>query len=317
MSGKARRREQKSTAHDRKVVADETYQVEIPDAVPKDLAEDARWALSFKQHAVVENMFGVGDIPPLVSLYRDGEQILRAFSYEINRDLALEFIRIAAPGFGADAVTLVADAHMIDERFANEKGRMPDPHELQHLCDGEGACELGLTTDAIMMTHAQRGDDQRMRAVSFPYHVNKRAREVHWQPDVHVMGVGDGVLVGYTPNALTAYMNTPVADISMMANDRWLVDMHLLAVLTMIGFPVMWASDTDEERERVGTFLSEVGLSQNGKKPTGVPPVQLRYMATKLRMEIQANTDEVHAAEMAETARRRAERGEMPAAWVK
>lgn len=316
MSGKARRREQKDTARQRAAVAEKVYKADVPDAIPEDLAEDTEWALTFKQYAVAENMFDVGDIPPLIAMYRDGKQLLRAFTWTIDRDIGLEFVRIGAPGFGAEAVTFTADAHMADARFVGEKGRAPDPHELQHLCDNEGACDIGLTTDALYMVNVSRGGQ--CRGVSLPYHVNKRAREVHWQPDVFVMQENgpDDYMSGNIPDALKAFINAPIAEMPEVDNSRWLADMHVLAVLTMIGYPIMWATESDEEHARNLEFLSSVGVSMDGKPPTGQAPASMLYMAKRAEMAMRERSQATHAAELAEAARRRAERGEAPAEWA-
>lgn len=322
MSTKARAEARRKA---RKPEAEPIPAVEIPDIVPDDLREDVAWALGFKNFAVDANMFDTGDTPPLMSIYRDGELLLHAFAPRVDRDLGLWFLDRAVSGYSADAASLFTDAHMMDQRFFDEKGRGPDPHELQHMCDNEGACELGLTTDCIFGMHVTRAEPEAARYLSFPYHVNKATKRVHWQPDFMFLDGHDetvkldGLIANAMREILSANDETTRAFEQLPgdpAYNRFMMDMYLTSQLTMSGFPIMWAHKSDEERELVAEVLASLGASADGREPTQEASPAMRYLAAKTRMMLDTETTRVRNEELAEAARRQAARGETPASWT-
>lgn len=299
-------------------------QVVIPDVVPDDLRDDVGWALGFKNFSVDSNTFGTGDTPPIMSIYRDGALLLHAWAPQVDRDLGLWFMDRAIGGYSADAATMFTDAHMMDERFVDEKGRMPDPHEMQHLCDNEGACDLGLTTDCIFGMHITRAEPDIARYVSFPYHVNQRTRRVHWQPDVIVMDEHDAdvKMEGRIAEALRQFMKADhphtqeFEQLGDPVHTRFMMDMYLTSMFTMMGYAVAWLPKSEQERELVAETLANLGANAGGKEPTKAASPTMQYLATKTRMQLDDARRRNRETELAEAARRQRERGEEPAQWT-
>lgn len=114
-----------------------------------------------------------GDIEPRAAWYRDGQRVAFGIADKVDRDRGLQMACIGIQGFSADAIDFAVDAHMATQPFFEKFGRMPDPHELQNLCDNEGACDIGLTSDCIIVMHKER---ERTLYVTLPYHMHYENR---------------------------------------------------------------------------------------------------------------------------------------------
>jgi hypothetical protein len=142
----------------------------------EEVAILAEWARSSKDDLVARTKAGDNDdLCPMIEFRRDGEVIGMVICPDVDRDQALQACHMAVPGWSADYLVMLLDAHMADRAFQEKFGRMPDPGELQRLCDVEGACDLGLTTDCIVVLEAWRSGRQRM--TQLPYHAH-HTREI-------------------------------------------------------------------------------------------------------------------------------------------
>ena len=148
------------------------------DEVPDEFTDLVAWAKQQKETAVNRPFDDPGDIEPRVVWWRDGQLVAQGFCDRVDRDRGLQMACIGIEGFGADQIDFAVDAHMTDQRFVQQFGRLPDPHELQNLCDNEGACQVGLTTDCIIVQRIWR--DGHTVMISLPYHVDRRRQELEF-----------------------------------------------------------------------------------------------------------------------------------------
>lgn len=160
-----------------------TTETDVPDEVfpqeiPEEFASLVAWAKGLKEKAVARPPDDPGDIEWAVTWYRDDQIVAHGIADRVDRDRGLQMCAIGIQGFEADMVEMAMDAHMTDQRFEERYGRLPDPGELQQLCDNEGACEIGLTTDCIVANRMWR--DGHTVMISLPYHVDRRRQELEF-----------------------------------------------------------------------------------------------------------------------------------------
>ena len=147
-----------------------------PETIPERYQLLAKWAKRVKDARVARGgPDDPGDIVPHVNFWRDGQVAAVGFARNVNRDEGLDLAFMGRRAFGADRMEVLLDAHYTDHAFVDRYGRYPDPHELQDLCDNEGACEIGLTTDCIICIDVDAGH---MVQVMLPYHVDRRMEEL-------------------------------------------------------------------------------------------------------------------------------------------
>jgi hypothetical protein len=145
-----------------------------------------------------------GDIPPIVIWERGGKPVAVAQVDQVDRDLGLEALHRGRIGYGATSATFIVDAHQTHTVINPTTGERWAPGEMQDLCDREGACEIGLLTDCLMLVHYRAKGDA-FWSTSMPYHVDKAAHEVHWQNDKSVSTEEeqeDLHLDGYVPDVI-------------------------------------------------------------------------------------------------------------------
>lgn len=268
-----------------------------------------------------------GDIEPRVTWYRNpAEQpVALGFADAVDRDRGLQMAVIGITGFGADRVDMMFDTHVTDERFLKRYGRNPDPGELQRLCDNEGACEIGLTTDAIFCSVMWR-DSDRMVTVSVPYHVDKRRTEVefvtdakarkarrtnrqlvrdggrwfqvertvHWMDDRITWFDSDGNgqrVEGRIVDVIRRAFSQPIVDGVSFEADRTMIDHAIVAVLTSAGFAIAVPKDDPLLTERLTSMLETPST---------------RQLAAELRERLRNEAVRSHESDEAERARRQA-----------
>lgn len=261
-----------------------------------------------------------GDIEPRVAWYRGDQPVALGFADVVDRDRGLQMAIIGIKGFGADKVEMMFDTHVVDQRFHERYGRNPDPGELQRLCDDEGACEIGLTTDAIFGSVMWRGSE-RLVSVSVPYHVDKRRYEVEFPSDakarkarrnnrmlvrengrwfqlerrVHWMDDRidwfdtdkEGKAGGRIVSVIRSAFEEPI--ISPVDTDQTMVDHAVVAVLTTAGFAVAVPSHGDDEEALLQTRVMNLGT---------------RDLALELRERLRREARESHESDDAERRRR-------------
>lgn len=309
-----------------------------------EFAPLADWAKAQKDTKVTSaHPTEPGDIEPRVTWHRGEELVAIGFADQVDRDRGLQMAIIGIVGFGADRVEMIFDTHISDQRFEEHYGRLPDPGELQRLCDNEGACEIGLTTDAIFCAVAWR-DSDRFAAVSLPYHVDKRRtpiefltdakarkarrtdpllvkererwfrveRTVHWMDDRIVVMDSDkdgGRMSGRIVEAIQeAFLDPPLAE----SEDREMLDHAVVAMLSTAGFVVAIPGDSDQLRSRLSAFGSLRVLGTEGKVVPRDPSVPIsaadEKLAVFLRERLQRQATASHERDEAERQRRRGQR---------
>lgn len=307
----------------------------------EDLRDDVTRANGFKEHLVSNSETGDADVPPQLFVRRDGRLLCIIFCKQVDRDEGLQAAQLAVPGFAADEITIALDAHGAGQAWMDRMGRHPDPGELQHVCDNEGFCELGLTTDTIYTIRMCR--DGTLDVVDSPYHVNKTAKQVHWQEQRFMPSVQDN-FVGIVPDGLKACFEIPLAsdaltreaekrgmerrdlvalfDPSLVeATDeeiRFHEDMAILQIMARAGFMVMWATRSKEEEEIVGNSMRAAGLGGTTSDGVEIEEPSLdemterqlegTLMAVALQTRLRDEREASYAADKAEAARRRAQR---------
>lgn len=293
--------------------------------IPEDMLEAAAWARGIKDSKVASTTVDqIDDVASHLAIRRGGEPVAYVFCRNVNRDEGLDAFRAAVCGFGADEVDILFDAHYADKRWHDAKGRPPDPHELQHACDIDGACTLGLITDCINLMRAKR-DSDRLALVSLCYHINKSARQVHWQPETPVLIEDERRgLKGIVPREMRAAFTLPtlwdfVQDRQPDA-DRFSADLDATRLLTGLGFGVALNTRSDEQRAQLEEVLGRKKnvrlMDQDGTDidlDTDQEPDEFDSLITMVRDVQERRRERVHRAELAKAASLRAARGEGPA----
>lgn len=133
---------------------------------------------------------GTSDLAPMIEVYRDGRIVAVIQAFQVNRDLALDYLPLIVGGFAADAVVLCLDSHYTNNPTNPATGQPWGPGEMQKACDEDGACSVGLITDCLMVIEQHR--DGHHRQIALPYHEDKDARVVHWHDDESIFDSRDG-----------------------------------------------------------------------------------------------------------------------------
>ena len=107
------------------------------------------------------------DLRPLLVFSRGGQTVAIVTTPDVDKEQGLAAARIGLGGYSADEVILILDAHMKLMQLGEEP---PAPGELQRMCDQEGACELGLITDLVVVNRITHEGVQEMACVPYAYH---------------------------------------------------------------------------------------------------------------------------------------------------
>jgi hypothetical protein len=154
------------------------------------------------------------DQNPTVFVERKG--IIRAIivAPQLDKWQGLHAAKVCRVGFGADALTLVFDAHVAHGKPGESKedfAKQFPPGSMQRMCDEEGACKTRKITDC-MICHRITADGH-LQMVTLPYFYDEKYQgEFHWlddeimKMDTKEEGVG---LEGTIPENLKAIMAQP------------------------------------------------------------------------------------------------------------
>lgn len=148
------------------------------------------WIRDYKERIVkAMNDNNPGDITPVVAFERDEKFAVVAFASEVNRDEGLRIADVGAVGFGADALWWCADIHFSYSPINPATGKQWGPGEMQHGCDHEGACDLGLIQDALLAIRWHRKEGL-TDFNHLPYNVDKTRHQVIWHAEMSA-GIGE------------------------------------------------------------------------------------------------------------------------------
>jgi hypothetical protein len=297
-------------------------------SVPAEAQPFVDWARAYKEEKVEGTTVGQNDdIAPLLEFRRDGQVVALVFCNNVSRDEALQAASVGVPGWSVDHLVMALDAHYSDERFFKRYGRTPDPHELQELCDKEGACELGLITDALMVVEGWRSG--RLRISNVPYHVHKSARTVHWIEDDRCASLdteeSKGHVEGIVPDAVRDFFSSSTLDQNPELDPREFglepgspevrihQDLAVMTVLVGAGFGVALNTPTPLHEEMLQRTLDRThGLELHTRDGTvrrsEAKPDALTLLSKLTSMKLANERDRQHEAELAERDRRRAAR---------
>lgn len=170
-----------------------------------------------KEHRVAEGqgVEGDDDLTPMVEVFRGEDLVAMIVAPQVDRDQGLDAARMAAVGFSADKISMVLDAHVSSSPINPKTGEEWGPGEMQRACHEDGACQVGLITDTlIIIDHYRSG---RHREEMLPYHVHADDKTVHWvgadSADlprvIDTDNEGEGV-DGIIPNAIFDAFKEPV-----------------------------------------------------------------------------------------------------------
>lgn len=212
-----------------------------------DLARHVGFVKSTKEKLVREAGPGIqDDICPIVVFERDGIQVAVCHAPQVDRDLGLAIASIGAPGYGADEMLFAVDAHYTTQPLNPRTGKPWQPGEMQKACDHEGACDVGVTTDCLMVLTVNLAGE--MRWMNVPYHVDKATRETHWL-DTEFMPE-DLQLAGLVPDTLRDAMKrdrlpleAPDGGVTRAEADAFVT----AALMSMTHAAVMLASPLSQE----------------------------------------------------------------------
>lgn len=172
-------------------------------------AEDLDRFRIMKEGAVADmDDRGTDDLDGLVEVWRDGEPIVFIVT-PIDRDKALDAAHFAVRGFRADRIIVSLDSHYTTQANNPSTGKPWGPGEMQKACDEDGACSLGIITDALVINTVTKDS---LTMYTLPYHVDKDAKQVHWQRNEDTDSEG-ATLEGLVPDVLrAAFQGRPLID---------------------------------------------------------------------------------------------------------
>lgn len=145
-----------------------------------DVQQRIDWIRSVKEGLVAEAAPDENDdVCPIVEGRRNNETKVLVTCHDVDKRQAFMASRIIASGVECDEIWLALDTHASNSRINPVTGKPWGMGEMQNLCDNEGACELGLITDAMVLMQETR-DRSQAAFVQLPYHVHKTDRSVRW-----------------------------------------------------------------------------------------------------------------------------------------
>lgn len=209
--------------------------------VPVQLAAAAAHVRTLKEHLVAATTCQPDeDLNPHVTVIRGGAVIAVIVAPELDARLGLAAAGAAAVGYAADELVFSADAHLSNSGTNPRTGLPWAPGEMQRLCDNEGACEIGLLTDAMVSTWATRTGQ--LAIWTDPYHVDKTARTVAWSPpsgEQLQIEQPPLALTGRIPDTLRAVLRAPTAVAQAGPMPQRFADLATTATLLDRGFLVL------------------------------------------------------------------------------
>jgi hypothetical protein len=177
------------------------------------------------------------DLCPTVLFERDGLHLAVAVAPHVERDEGLNIVSLGTPGFGATEIGFTVDAHYTRSPFNPLTGEAWGEGEMQELCDHHSGCEIGVTTDCLMVMVF--GRDGKTSWANLPYHIDKKSGTVHWLPteeypdDIEVRGL--------VPDTIRAALAIP--PVPCPAEDRdWADAVVATTIIEVVGATVMMAT---------------------------------------------------------------------------
>ena len=155
---------------------------------------------------------GAQEMNPLVYVERDGELVATLLAGTISRDEGLLLARTAAVGFGADALTFVAEMRMNVGTVAGEVPVNPisglpwAPGQMQALAEDGAGEALGIM-DCLLLMRVVRGGDK-VQAAMLGYRVAAGSVDFF---DSGLLKNIDG-MSGYIADALMAFFIEPTVE---------------------------------------------------------------------------------------------------------
>ena len=107
------------------------------------------------------------DLRPIVFFERGGRLVVTVETPAVDKEAALFAARVGAQGYGADALTVILDAHI---KLINPGDELPRPGDLQRQCDEEGACDLGLISDTLIIQRLSTDGSAQIAILPYKYH---------------------------------------------------------------------------------------------------------------------------------------------------
>lgn len=183
----------------------------------KEIRESARATARQVKEAAVENATTREGtfIRPSVLGYRGNEPVILLISEQVDRDQGLAAVRLAAMGFGCDAVALVTDSWHASTMTNPLTGKVWGPGEMQVAVEQHDGIERGWITEDLTTLVVNRAGDQSFgmdgfRIEQVGYGARTRHFRIEWVP-TEWDGVEADKLDGKVPNALVrAMMETPL-----------------------------------------------------------------------------------------------------------
>lgn len=227
------------------------------------------------------------DIQPQVSFFDGDGRLIVSVVANQGRDGALAIARIGTAMTEADVVVLHMDAHVTQSPVNPVTDKPWGPHEMQNLCDHEGACSTGLLTDCIVSQAIFRSDNH-VEMVMRKYHGHEKAGGLHWATDTDVLiEDGNARSEGLIPDVLREAMadttfaemaaTVPPPEGASEAVARW----HRIcaALKMMIGLNAVIAvipNPPSEAQEVVAETLSQEATERFLSGPLGTLLAMLR-----------------------------------------
>lgn len=154
-------------------------------------------ASGFKEHGAktIDPHF---DIPPYLVGFR-GERgragaVIEVICEEVDRERGLDAMYLLA-AMECVAIAATFDAHLSTQMTNPRTGKRWKQDEMQKLCDGEGACDLGLLTDCLMTSAVFA--DGKVAGYNRSYHLHEAKGEIAWVSEGEAMGEGvEGATLG-------------------------------------------------------------------------------------------------------------------------
>lgn len=109
-------------------------------------------------------------IRPSVLGYRGNEPVVLMISQDVDRNQGLNAVRLAAMGFGCDAVALTTDSWHAKTMTNPVTGKDWGPGEMQIVADEHNGIERGWISEDLMTNVVNRAGDQAFGLDSFVIH---------------------------------------------------------------------------------------------------------------------------------------------------
>lgn len=166
-----------------------------------------------------------GDMPPTLFVERGGVIVAVVMAPQVDKHAGLHAATICRVGFKADALTMVLDAHIKEEKIPegmtaeeakDQIAKNYEPGSMQKACDEDGACEKGEIADVLLCHRVDGEGTLKMWMMPYAYH-GKGGQPFRWMEEHPVAqkyntdgdDIDEATYTGFIPETMKAIMKQP------------------------------------------------------------------------------------------------------------